>query len=510
MFQFLQPILLFSAAAIAIPVIIHLWNIKQGKTLKVGSISLLIAGSKQNARSLQLLDLLLLLLRCLLIILLTGIVAQPLWQQPLFAKNEAGWIMVEKENLHETYTANKSTIDSLIKSGNEFHYFDSGFLKDDFLNALNENRDTIKQQQANIWSLLKELNQLVPAELPVHVFVKNSLASFKGDRPEVSMNLQLHTYVPADSVSNFIANAFITATDSIQLLIDRSTLAGTTYKQKVLPLTFQSNSDYRIQMINGNLTTSLVKDNATKMGVDTSSILIDTSTLSITIFTDEFSNDAAYLRAAIESIKSFSKHKIHLSVVDDYKKIAAKQDWVFWLSPKNIPPQIEAKNIFFYEDGKVVSSHSWLEESAEGGIDQLPVELRKMVVKKESNKQSEIIWADGFGKPVLRKQVTGGMSYYHFYSRFNPEWNDLTWSADFPRFIIKLLFTNHPISHINDKRLIDDKQLRPVLSSKYDREMKNKFVEKKDLTHLVWLAAFLIFFIERWVSFKTKKIITGE
>ena len=66
MLQLLNPIWLFAIGGIVIPLIIHLWNIKKGKTLKVGSISLLGESSRQSAKSLKLIDLLLLFLRCLL------------------------------------------------------------------------------------------------------------------------------------------------------------------------------------------------------------------------------------------------------------------------------------------------------------------------------------------------------------------------------------------------------------------------------------------------------------
>jgi UDP-N-acetylglucosamine:LPS N-acetylglucosamine transferase len=59
--------MVFALAALSIPVIIHLWNIRPGKTLKVGSISLITEASKSTKRSFKLLDILLLIIRCLLL-----------------------------------------------------------------------------------------------------------------------------------------------------------------------------------------------------------------------------------------------------------------------------------------------------------------------------------------------------------------------------------------------------------------------------------------------------------
>ena len=103
MFQLLNPIWLFGISGMIIPILIHLWNVKKGKTLKIGSVNLLDESSRQNARSLRLLDLLLLLLRCLLIIILSIFLSEPLWVSSNSSDQKGGWILIEKENFTETY-----------------------------------------------------------------------------------------------------------------------------------------------------------------------------------------------------------------------------------------------------------------------------------------------------------------------------------------------------------------------------------------------------------------------
>ena len=103
MLQVLNPIWLFAIGGIIIPLIIHLWNVKKGKTLKVGSISLLGESSRQSAKSLKLIDLLLLLLRCLLLIILAIILAKPLWNSINTEKTKSAWILIEEENSKEIY-----------------------------------------------------------------------------------------------------------------------------------------------------------------------------------------------------------------------------------------------------------------------------------------------------------------------------------------------------------------------------------------------------------------------
>ena len=99
MFQFLNPIWFFGAAALLIPVLIHLWNIRSGKVLKVGSISLINAASRKSSRSFKLLDIPLFILRCLLLFILALLLALPVWQKKIEAAKVKGWVLFPKENL---------------------------------------------------------------------------------------------------------------------------------------------------------------------------------------------------------------------------------------------------------------------------------------------------------------------------------------------------------------------------------------------------------------------------
>ena len=125
MFQLLNPIWLFGISGIIIPLLIHLWNVKKGKTLKIGSVSLLGESSRQNARSLRLLDLLLLLLRCLLIIIVSILLAEPVWISSNSASRKGGWILIEKDNFTETYSNFQKEIDSLDQAGFDLHLFEA-------------------------------------------------------------------------------------------------------------------------------------------------------------------------------------------------------------------------------------------------------------------------------------------------------------------------------------------------------------------------------------------------
>ncbi|AUD01606.1 BatA domain-containing protein [Spirosoma pollinicola] len=75
---FVEPILLWGALAVIIPVIIHFWHQKQGKPLPWAATQWLLEKQQQQSRGFRLDNVLLLIIRCLLLILLAVLLAQPL------------------------------------------------------------------------------------------------------------------------------------------------------------------------------------------------------------------------------------------------------------------------------------------------------------------------------------------------------------------------------------------------------------------------------------------------
>ncbi len=74
---FLNPFFLFGLLAAAIPLVIHLWSLRQAVTVDFSSLMFLVAAHRQNVRRLQLKQLLLLLLRMLIVALIALALARP-------------------------------------------------------------------------------------------------------------------------------------------------------------------------------------------------------------------------------------------------------------------------------------------------------------------------------------------------------------------------------------------------------------------------------------------------
>ncbi|WP_426670858.1 BatA domain-containing protein [Mucilaginibacter sp. McL0603] len=493
----LNSIWLFALAALGIPVAIHLWNIKRGKTLKVGSISLITAAS-QNSRSLKLHDLLLLLLRCLLLALVAFVLAMPSWQRHISTSQLKGWVLIPKESLKETYQKFKPEIDSLNKAGYEFHYFNQGFEKADLNKALTDTISFKHNTNASYWTLVQQLDGQVPSSLPVYLFTSNKASYFKDEKPEVALNLHWQTYTLADSTSSWIAKAWLTNNNDIHIIEGNSKANGTFYTDYAVQSGNPRNTPFVVSTDNGKLTVSLKNANL---------IAVDTSTWRFAIYADRNSPDAGYIRAALESVIQFTKHKAVIKQYTDAGQIPAHQSWIFWLSNKPAAKQLvqNCGNLFTYETGKVNDINSWINDGNES-LSKSKIGLYKSIELTHDGGQA--IWQDGFGNQVLSLEKQQQINLYHFYSRFDPSWSDLVWSNDFPKMMLKLIVNPTTSEEKYDRRVMDAKQLMPVINNE-DHATTGKIIEQTDLTRYFWILLVAVFVTERWFAHRStgKKIL---
>src|ERR1700722_18965112 len=77
---FLNPLLLFGMAAIAAPIIIHMFMNRRIKPVVWAAMRFLQAAVQKNQKKMNLEDIILLILRCLLLILLALALARPVFR----------------------------------------------------------------------------------------------------------------------------------------------------------------------------------------------------------------------------------------------------------------------------------------------------------------------------------------------------------------------------------------------------------------------------------------------
>jgi hypothetical protein len=498
-----NPIWLLALAAISIPVIIHLWNIKPGKTLKVGSISLFTESSPSSSRSFKLLDILLLLLRCLLLTLLALLLAVPLLQQHLKTSKAKGWILIPYADFNQAYRKFQPKIDSLAKTGYEVHFFRPDFLKQD-LNELVNNKtlpdSTQKKDSLNYWALINQLTDRVSSATPVELFTPNTITHFRGEKPVTSLHINWHTYTPADSVNNWLAGAWLTDNGSIRVMQGTSTPSGTTYQYNDVKNGGQNSSAYSVAIDKG----------LPFVNLQDTKIPVDTAIPHIAIYTDKAEVDASYLKAALQAIAQLTGRNMVIKLYNHADAIPVNQDWIYWLSEKPVDTTLSAKtkNLFSYEAGKITEVNSWISNNESHTITQrqIKIALYKTIITKITNGRP--IWTDGFGNPILSAGQKGRSIQYHFYSRFNPTWNELVWDDEFPKWLLTLTqpIVNDAMAH--DHRVISNAQLQPdfIADAKKAPTQLNTYT---DLTHYLWLALALALFTERWLATKNKTILAN-
>jgi hypothetical protein len=500
MFQLLNPIWLFGMGGIIIPILIHLWNVKKGKTLKIGSVNLLGESSRQNARSMRLLDLILLLLRCLLIIIISILLAEPVWISIKSPGQQGGWILIEKDNFKETYSNYRKEIDSLDQAGYDLRLFEPGFKSAD-LNQLKNSESIVDRMDTRLsyWSLIKLLDQEIPDGKEAYVFTPNRLNRFQAERPEIVTKIKWNTYTPKDSTASWIESAWFTG-DSIRAIITQTEPKGSR-KIAVNIDPNNKNSVFSIAIQKGNSNLSFKNTDSTAQ----IPVLIDTSTIRIAVYTDKFKKDAEYLIAAILAIKKYTGRKIELRTINS-GLINGSENILFWLSEK-MPSEIQIKklragsSLFMYKNGKTEEVNSTI-VLPEYSLQKEAIPLRKRISLAESSKNNYAVWEDGFGKPLLELEITDKLRLYHFYSHFNQEWNGMVWNDDFAKILIPFLIPTieNPGSHLDDRRSVASSWIIPA-----KRAPKSRIIMKNtetNLKNIFWVSLMLLFLAERWLSYK--------
>ncbi|WP_295767509.1 BatA domain-containing protein [uncultured Mucilaginibacter sp.] len=496
MFQFLNPVWFIGGAAVIIPVLIHLWNIRTGKVLKVGSITLIEAASRKSSRSFKLLDILLFILRCLLLVLLASLLASPVWQKRVQAAKAKGWVLIPRERLSETYQKFKPQIDSLTQAGYEFHYFNYGFGKSDLKQIFLHPKDSIKAQNStigNYWNLVKELDLKADTSLHICLFTPNQIKHFKGKKPNVALNLKWQTYIPADSVITWIHDAWFTPNGNIRVVQGKSTPSGNTFSFENVKANNGSNEFYIIQTTGGNAS---VKLNNSKLPAT----YINTKTLQVIIYTNNNKLDANYLKAALQAVSQFSQRNISIKIVSSEGAIPKNADWLFWLSDKPVG-NVLAQNIFTYQSGKVTNINTWTSNAgafATSLAEDDKTQLFRTITA--ANVKGIPVWQDGFGNPVLTTEQQGSKKLYRFYNRFNPAYNNLVWSSNFPAWMLQLMIDEKPLNPAYDKRTLSASQYRPHISTNQTASTTAKITETKSLSRYFWLALIIVFAAERWLA----------
>lgn len=306
------------------------------------------------------------------------------------------------------------------------------------------------------WESFHVLDQQTPPGIPFYVFTDGLLEHFRGVRP-VSDRLVYWqiSNVPEDSIIHWVAAAWKQGIDSMGVIRGSSGASGTSY-------IYQEEA----------------KDSTS----------LDTATLQVMVYTDDkYTRDGQWVTGAVRALGQFTHRNI---LVKNYRE-GEPVDWLFWLSSKPLPEQIKASHVLFYEQGREVPVDTWIKGS--------DISVEKAT---EQSRRLLPVWTDGFGRPLLALEETKSCQYYHFFSHFDPAWNGLVWSADFPVRMKALLLDQGTNVKVYDRRFIDPAQVTPSRGVAGHMPATTTSI---DLSPLGWMLIFLTLAAERILSFKRAK-----
>jgi hypothetical protein len=366
----------------------------------------------------------LLLLRCLLLLALAFLLAGPYWRKGGAAGAGKGWVLEEGggdgvggdagAGVGGARAAYRPLIDSLLKAGYVRHVLDDS---------------------VNYWDGFRRADQAAPEGVPFYIFTAGLAQRFSGERPATEREVHWYTARAFDTARHWVQRAWRMGHDSIRVLAGTSQPTG---------------SFYHVE--------NFAAGGGGMMG---GTGVMDTSGLRVTIYTEPaYRQDGRYVAAAVRALQEFTRRRIEVVVTDRVPAVAAPADggWLFWVALRPVPASLGFAHVLSYETGRVVDVDSWVEG----------VELMKEV--QGTGIGLTAVWADGYGRTILGKEIGGGRfprtggERYHLFTRFDPDWSGLSWSRSFPVLLASLLFSEDaPGPAIAaDRRVLDPEQIAPV------------------------------------------------
>ncbi|QNH62059.1 BatA domain-containing protein [Hymenobacter sediminicola] len=506
---------LLALLGLAVPVAIHLWNRRPGRTVRVGSVRWLEAAANRRLRNLRLEQVWLLLLRAALVALLALVVADPVWMRPRPAQVARGVVLLAPQLLRpDVLPALRPSLDSLRRQGYSLRLFAPGFRPvsahawnqpDSLRQLLTLARvaDSATTVADDYWARARQAADSFPGR-PLHLITGAALPYFIGARPALPARLTWQT-VPLPDSAVWLAQAWQPHPDTLRLLVGRSQEEGTVFRTVAL----------RHPRTAGRLSVAALPGLEYVPGpkpvlqlAGQPAVAIHTAPLRVVLYADAAHAAAGrYLRAALRAAALGLHRPLDLRTATPTAPLPNQTDWFFWLSDQPVPAswllQARQGGNLWHEALKGSPVEARL--ALNGLADETAVAVRRLdtgVVARQT-----IIWQTGTGQPVLLRQPLGQGSRYQLRTRLQSDWTSLPESSVLPVLLLQLLRSeSEPAVGItaHDLRQLDPRQLgalasvvAPVSSNPVTIQPAPQAVE---LRPGLLLAALLLFALERWLA----------
>lgn len=305
---FLNPTYLWAFLGLTVPIAIHLWSKKEGKTIKIGSVQLLKKADTKQSRSIKLNEFWLLVLRLFLISILVLIISNLHIRKKV--DTAAITYIVESSLLQNKEF--KSILDTITTEA-PMRLLQNGFPEIDL-----EINHQLDPEIPNYWQLSKEMESL-PSD-SIIVFTSAYQSGFKGLRPETTKSIE---WIPIsiDETSKQLLEVN-QLNDQLELLVLNASAQNVSFDKDLL----QSNS-------------TKIKLNTSKDSIyylDKWTAINTKKTNQVLLFYDAaFLSEVKYFEAGFKVVSKYLNHKIDLVKTNDIDQIdAIEYDIVIWLSKK--------------------------------------------------------------------------------------------------------------------------------------------------------------------------------
>ncbi|MCC9167348.1 BatA domain-containing protein [Pontibacter harenae] len=502
----LSPYWLFAALAVLVPIAIHLWNKRQGKTVKVGSLRWLQPAASKQWSSIKLNNVWLLLLRCLIFIVLAVALAQPVWEEhPQEPQGQKAVYMGEELLYSSALEKIKPTIESLLQRGYSLHRYNSNFEQipqENWQHISNRTSDSTVTDSTNYWNLLAALAQRHQQEEDsLWLFTSDQQRYFRGTKP-ASIPTNIHWIpVATEAASAWVQTATQLSSDSLLLIIGQSNRESTTFSQQRIASSAQSinlPNNQKLQLRRRQDSLQIIHP-----GQSINQVPIQQKPLQVAILYEEAQEaELPYLQAAISAISNYTGLPININTAVAQQPDTAVQ-WVFWLRNEAVPTQLlqqvaqQGLQLWVQSANRPSAIKTSLTTTAD-----TPVPIHQL--SATTARQSNMLWATTNGEELLSVQPIGRGNVYRFRSGFSPAWSGLGQSAQLPELLFPLLFPQ-PNKTAYDMRALDERQLKPATHA-VATTVSTPDAAKQHLLPWYVLAAFVLFLMERIIASRRVKV----
>ena len=210
-----------------IPLMIHLWNRKEGLTIRVGSIKWIPETEEHRMSSLQFSEFWRFLVRSFLLLFLILLVLELVWTEQKEEQHSLKWLLLEQEA--KPTAALLQTLDSLANKGYEIHSFEKDF-------PLWDEKGNQHLSSEDYWRLLEVLATNPHPPDTVLLLATPLQRKLQGKRPNLPFVLEWKPLPVEEKTKPFLAKAWKLNAEEAMILIGHAGTAQISFSQHQIDL----------------------------------------------------------------------------------------------------------------------------------------------------------------------------------------------------------------------------------------------------------------------------------